>query len=164
MNLLWPLSPRIAQWISYRVAGAEPLPVSGPHAITAYLALSRLPGFARPLDGRTSLLAAQLAAELSECRWCIERCRHDWRAAGLSQELYQRLTDYSVSRVFTERERGALAFVEAVARSQICAGQPDELVLERARQIFTDAELAELTAIVAQHHCLESLDSNLSGS
>lgn len=121
--------------------------------LSGYLALSRLPGFAHTLDQRTTLLAAERAAELSGCRWCIERCRHDCRKAGLRGEC-----------VLTERERSALAFVEAAGRAEQSAGQPDELILQQARCCLSDAELAELTAIVAEHHCLESLDSNRSGS
>jgi alkylhydroperoxidase family enzyme len=132
--------------------------VSAHPKVAAYVALSRLPGFPHPLERRLAVLAAQLAAELGECRWCIERCRHDWREAGLSRELYQGLAEYAVSRVFTERERLALQFVEAVARSQQDAARCEDAAFSRARQLLTDGELAELTAIAAKHHCLESHD------
>jgi hypothetical protein len=135
--------------MSRDVAPAEELPIFGPGVVSGYLALSRLPGIARTLDTRTSLLAAELAAELSECRWCIERCRHDCRKAGIAGE-----------RIYTERERAALAFAEAVARSEVSGKQSSGCMLEHARRYFSEVELAELTAIVAEHHCVELPNPN----
>ena len=126
----------------------------GRHAMVGYLALSRLPGFGGTLDGRTVLLAGRLAAELSGCRWCIDRAGHEWRVAGLPRQLLAELKAYSTSGLFTERERAALSFVEAVARS------PGSMAdMSRARELLSQSELAELTAIVAEHHCLEAIDS-----
>ena len=53
----------------------------------AYLALARRPGQTAEVDDRTRLLVRELAAERSGCRWCIDRARHDWRAAGLPVDL-----------------------------------------------------------------------------
>lgn len=128
-------------------------------AVVGYLALSRLPGFGRTLDDRTVLLAGGLAAQLSGCRWCIDRSSHDWRMAGLPRQLLEQLGAYSSSDLFTDRERAALAFVEAVSRS---AASPAEV--SRARAVLSEGELAELTAIVAEHHCLETIDFNLPAS
>jgi hypothetical protein len=133
--------------------GAGSPRVSGSYAIPGYLAMSRLPGLPRSLEERTILLAAQLAAELSGCQWCIERCRHDCRTAGISEQ-----------RLLTKRERAALDFVGAVAQCPMEPRHPDEQLLQRVREVFTEAELAELTAIVAEHHCLELLNSNYRGS
>ena len=150
-------------WMARHLGRREPPAVGGAHAVVGYLALSRVPGFPGVLDRRTALLATGLAAELSGCRWCIDRSSHDWRMAGLPPEQLRDLAAYSTSDRFTERERVALAFVESVARSQLSGGSGDELVLQRARQSFPESELAELTAIVAEHHCLDSLNSNLPG-
>jgi alkylhydroperoxidase family enzyme len=128
----------------------------GKHALVGYLALSRRPGFGGTLDERTALLAGGLASQLSECRWCIDRTGHDWRMAGLPRQLLDELRAYSSSCLFTDHERAALAFVEALARSPASPGDMDW-----ARAVLAESELAELTAIVAEHHCLEAIDSNL---
>jgi len=138
-------------------SGVSPTP--GRHAIVGYLALSRLPGFGGALDGRTALLAGALGAQLSGCRWCIDRTGHDWRIAGLPSQLLDELRTYSSSGLFSERERAALAFVEAVARASANVG-----AMDRARAVLSESELAELTAIVAEHHCLEAITSNLPAS
>jgi alkylhydroperoxidase family enzyme len=123
------------------------------------LALSRLPGFGGALDGRTALLAGALGAQLSGCGWCIDRTGHDWRIAGLPSQLLDELRTYSSCGLFSERERAALAFVEAVARASANVG-----AMDRARAVLSEGELAELTAIVAEHHCLEAITSNLPAS
>jgi alkylhydroperoxidase family enzyme len=79
--------------------------------------------------------------------------------AGLPSQLLEELRTYSSSRLFSERERAALAFVEAVARASASTGDMD-----RARAVLSEGELAELTAIVAEHHCLEAITSNLPAS
>ena len=147
---------RLVAWIADWLGSTGVTPRSGGHALEGYLALGRRPGFGGTLESRTVLLAAALAADLSGCRWCIDRAHHDWRKAGLPAHLLGQLRAYAGSRWFTSRERAALALVEAVA----CArASPSEI--DHAREVLTDNELAELTVIVAEHHCLETIDSNL---
>jgi len=150
---------RLVGWMARHLGWSGVRPTPGRHAIVGYLALSRLPGFGGTLDSRTALLAGALAAQLSGCRWCVDRIGHDWRMAGLPMQLLDELKAYSSSSLFTERERAALAYVETVARSPTSAGDMD-----RARAVLSESELAELTAIVAEHHCLEAITSNLPAS
>jgi alkylhydroperoxidase family enzyme len=154
---------KLARWVAQYWARREPPSVDGSHAVDGYLALSRVPGFPGHLDDRTALLAAGLAAKMSGCRWCIDRNSHDWRRAGLSGAQLGDLPAYFTSERFTEPERVALAFVESVARRRLSGGPGDELVLRRARQFFAEGQLAELTAIVAEHHCLDPQNSNRPG-
>ena len=116
-----------------------------------YLTLSRIPGFCEALEPRVCLLAGARAAELSGCRWCIERLRHEARLAGLSPAWLDHLDEFAHSPVCAERERAALAFIDALA----C--DTGETAFLRARQYFTANELATLAAIAAEHHCTERL-------
>jgi len=150
---------RLVGWMARHLGWSGVRLTPGRHALVGYLALSRRPGFGGALDGRIALLAGGLAAQLSGCRWCIDRTGHDWRMAGLPSQLLEELRTYSSSRLFSERERAALAFVEAVARASASTGEMD-----RARAVLSEGELAELTAIVAEHHCLEAITSNLPAS
>jgi alkylhydroperoxidase family enzyme len=148
---------KLLGWMARRLGWKPGSAVPGTHAVAGYLALSRLPSFGSALDNRLALLAGALAAELSGCRWCIDRARHDSRSAGLSPELLGKLSAYSMSHGFSQRERAALTFVETVSRAAM--GLTDGPVLQRAREFLSEGELAELTAIVAEHHCAESLNS-----
>jgi alkylhydroperoxidase family enzyme len=143
-------------WVARWIGWPEMSPRSSPRAIDGYLALSRLPGFGGSLEPRSALLARYLAAQLSGCRWCIDRAGHDWRCRGFPSEVLCALDCYSSSSLFTARERAALAFVEAVAGSKAPAD-----ALRVAQAHLSDIELAELTAIAADHHCLDNAAQTL---
>jgi alkylhydroperoxidase family enzyme len=123
--------------------------------LLGYLALSRRIGFARSLDPRTRMVAEQLAAELSGCRWCIERGRHDWRRARLPPILLRRLRDHATCPLFPERERVELAFIEAVSRCDRGESGIAESVLAQVRRFFSEGEIAELARCLADHHFLD---------
>jgi alkylhydroperoxidase family enzyme len=119
----------------------------------AYLALARRPGQTAEVDDRTRLLVRELAAERSGCRWCIDRARHDWRVAGLPVDLLRSLARHATSPELSERDRAALALVDAVA----CAGGSADsgaAALARVRRHFSERGVAELTACLADHHLI----------
>jgi alkylhydroperoxidase family enzyme len=146
----------LAGWVARRLgwSGLKPQRSrSGP--LEGYLALATLPGFAGSLDSRTALLARELAARLSGCRWCIDRARHDCLTAGLPNLFLDELPRFTASACFSVSERAALAFVQAVA------GRHEAALDVVATSPLSDLELAELTAIVAEHHCLQDFNLNL---
>jgi hypothetical protein len=79
-------------------------------ALYGYLALARHPGNSGALDDRSRLMVRQLAAERIGCR-CIDRARHDWRAAGLPVDLLRRLDRHDPDAGLSER-----ATAELIAR------------------------------------------------
>jgi alkylhydroperoxidase family enzyme len=104
------------------------------------------------LDPRVELLARQLAAELSGCRWCIEHGVHRWRKAFLPVAPLGALRHYAASPLFSSRERAALAFTEAVSRYADRAGGIPDAVLAELRRHFSEQEVAALTMAVAGEH------------
>jgi alkylhydroperoxidase family enzyme len=120
----------------------------------AYLALARRPGQSGEVDDRTRLLVRELAAERSGCRWCIDRAQHDWRAAGLPVDLLRSLARHATSAELSERDRAALALVDAVACAGGGAGPTAATALERVRRHFSERGVAELTACLAEHHLI----------
>jgi alkylhydroperoxidase family enzyme len=120
--------------------------------LPAYAALARYYTNTTELDGRLRLLVTQLAAERSRCRWCIERGRHLWREAQLSVDALHALRRYETSALFSNRERAALRFTDAVTRySEANGGMPLEPLM-RARQHLSEPEIAAVTAVVAAQH------------
>lgn len=124
----------------------------GARVLPAYAALARCQLTGTNLDPRLRLLVTQLAAERSRCRWCIERGRHLWREAQLSIEELRALPRYETSSLFSNRERAALRFADAVTRyAEASGGMPLE-PLTRAREHLSEPEVAAVTAAVAAEH------------
>jgi alkylhydroperoxidase family enzyme len=120
--------------------------------LPAYAALARYQLHTPDLDPRLRMLVMQLAAERSGCRWCIERGRHLWREAQLSLDELRALPRYETSACFSNRERAALRFADAVTRySEAGGGMPLEPLM-RVRQHLSEPEVAAITAVVAAEH------------
>lgn len=133
---------------------------AGAHVLPAYAALAR---YASPteLDPRLRMLVTQLAAERSGCRWCIERGRHLWREAQLAVETLRALPSYETSLLFSNRERAALRFADAVTRyAEASGGMPLEPLMQ-ARQHLTEPEIAAVTAAVAAEHFFNPITGQL---
>ena len=88
------------------------------------------------------------ASQLNGCAYCIDMHTKDARALGESEQRLYALSAWRETPVFTDRERAALAWTEAVtlvAETHI----PDE-AFHLTRRYFTEKELVDLTlAIVA---------------
>ena len=88
------------------------------------------------------------ASQINGCAHCIDMHTKELRADGESEQRLYLLNAWRESPFYTERERAALAWTEAVtlvAQTQV----PDE-VYETVRRLFTEKELVDLTlAVVA---------------
>ena len=88
------------------------------------------------------------ASQINGCAYCIDRHTKDARARGESEQRLYELVAWRETSFYTQRERTALAWTEAVT---LIANEhvPDE-VYEQARQQFSEQELVNLTlALVA---------------
>ncbi len=87
-------------------------------------------------------------SQINGCAYCIDMHSKDLRAEGESEERLYLLDAWRETDFYSDRERAALAWAEAVtliSHSHV----PDD-VYEEARQQFADDELAKLTlAVVA---------------
>lgn len=87
------------------------------------------------------------ASQINGCAYCLHMHTADARAKGESEERLYLLDAWRESPLYTDRERAALAWTEAVtlvADSRV----PDE-VYEEARRQFSEAELVNLTVAIA---------------
>ena len=101
-------------------------------------------GLERPLLELVKVRASQL----NGCAYCLDMHTKDARAAGEKEQRLYAVAAWHEAPFFTERERAALAWAEAVTR----VGKthvPDD-VYELARSQFSEKELVDLTmAVVA---------------
>ena len=116
----------------------------------AYQAVSAIEKYVRNsgLDPRLYELVKIRASQLNGCAYCLDMHNRDARKAGEGQ---QRLDVLSALReapeLFTDVERAALAFTEAVTRI-IDAGVPDQVWDDLARH-FDEAGIVHLLMAVA---------------
>jgi AhpD family alkylhydroperoxidase len=87
------------------------------------------------------------ASQVNGCAYCIDMHWKDLRAAGESEQRLYGLDAWEESPYYSERERAALAWTEAV--TNIRDGHVRDEVYEKVRKHFTEKELADLTLAVA---------------
>lgn len=86
-------------------------------------------------------------SQINGCAYCLDMHWKDLRAAGEGEQRLYSLDAWRESPYYTERERAALAWTEAV--TLITQGHVPDSVYEEVRQHFNDKELADLTLAVA---------------
>jgi alkylhydroperoxidase family enzyme len=142
-------------------ASATPGTAVSSRVLPAYAALGRYRIGAIDLEPRLRLLATQLAAERSGCRWCIEKGRHLWREARLPLELLHAIPQFETSGLFSTRERATLCFTDALTRyAESDGGMPVE-PLATVRVHLSEPEVAALTAAVADMHFFNPITGEL---
>ncbi|PWT88665.1 MAG: carboxymuconolactone decarboxylase [Blastocatellia bacterium] len=85
-------------------------------------------------------------SQINGCAYCIDMHWKDLRAAGESEQRLYGLDAWEESPYYTDRERAALAWAEAVTHIQD-GHVPDE-VFERVTKLFNEKEIADLTLAV----------------
>jgi AhpD family alkylhydroperoxidase len=113
-------------------------------------AMGRLESYGRHSGLEPSLLelVRLRASQINGCAYCIDMHTKDARARGESEQRLYELTAWREAPFYSERERAALAWTEAL--TLIHQGHAPDDVYELARAHFTEKELVVLTmAIIA---------------
>ncbi len=88
------------------------------------------------------------ASQINNCAYCIDMHTKDARSRGESEQRLYGLSAWRESPFYTERERAALAWTEAVTR--LDEDQVSDAIYKQARKYFREKELADLTfAVIA---------------
>jgi AhpD family alkylhydroperoxidase len=120
---------------------------AAPEAMKAMSALHAYVGTCGLDHGLLELVKLR-ASQINGCAWCIDMHTKELRAAGESEQRLYLVSTWRECPFYSERERAALAWTEALTVLGE-GGVPDE-VYEIARAQFTEEELVKLTlAIVA---------------
>lgn len=100
-------------------------------------------GLEKPLRELVKLRASQL----NGCAFCIEMHWRDARKEGEDERRLYLLSAWRESPGYSDRERAALAWTEAV--TDLANGHVSDEVFTAVRPHFSDKELADLTLAVA---------------
>ncbi len=119
-----------------------------------------VPGAMQAMSGLEAYLAAcglepslldlvrTRASQINGCAYCIDMHTKDARARGESEQRLYALNAWRETPFYTERERAALAWTEAV--TLIASGHVPDALYEEVRQHLSEEELVNLTlAVVA---------------
>lgn len=107
--------------------------------LSVYLAKSSLePQLINLIDFRVS--------QINGCAYCLDMHSKDLRAAGETEQRLYTIAAWREAPFYSERERAALAWAEAVTR--LNDGNVPDDVYEEARRQFSEEELIDLTVAV----------------
>src|SRR5262247_1915320 len=99
------------------------------------------------LERKLILLVQLRASQINGCAYCLDMHWKDLRAIGESEQRLYELDAWEEAPFYTDRERAALAWTDAVTR--VSEEHVTDKVYERVRTQFSEKELADLTLAVA---------------
>lgn len=115
----------------------------------AYKAMSGLDAYLREsgLDKTFLHIVKLRASQMNGCAYCIDMHWKDARAGGESEQRLYGLDAWREAPYYTDRERAALEWTEAL--TDIQNGHAPDAVYDAVRAHFSDKELADLTWAIA---------------
>ncbi len=128
------MKPRLAYWT------AAPDAVKAMQGVGQYI-------LASGLDRGLIELVYLRVSQINGCAYCLDMHAEEARKAGVPQQKLDCAAAWREAPFYTERERAALAWAEALTRiEQTRAPDAD---YEAARAQFSDKELTDLTFAIA---------------
>jgi AhpD family alkylhydroperoxidase len=115
----------------------------------AYEAVAGLEKFIHTigLDERLIELVKLRASQLNACAFCVDMHARRLRELGEPNERIDAVAVWSEGPFFDDRERAALAWTESV--TLLSHDHVPDDVFQRAREAFDEAELVNLTIVIA---------------
>lgn len=87
------------------------------------------------------------ASQINGCAYCLDMHWKDARASGETEQRLYSLDAWRETPYYTDRERAALAWTDAVTR--VTEGHVSDEVFDEVRPHFSEKELCDLTLAVA---------------
>ncbi|HSC46379.1 MAG TPA: carboxymuconolactone decarboxylase family protein [Candidatus Acidoferrum sp.] len=115
-------------------------PVKSLYEIENYVAASGL-------DAKLLHLIKMRASQINGCAFCLDMHSIDARAAGESEQRLYTLNAWHETPFFSDRERAALAWTEAVTR--ISETHAPDGVFEELKKHFSEKEIVDLTLAIS---------------
>ncbi|MFL9483518.1 carboxymuconolactone decarboxylase family protein [Chitinophagaceae bacterium LWZ2-11] len=99
-----------------------------------------------PLEKSLLHLIYFRVSQINGCAFCLDMHSKDLRAAGETEQRLYMLDAWQETPLYTDRERAAFAWAEAV--TNVTAGRVSDEVYAIARKQFSEEELIDLTLAV----------------
>ncbi len=117
----------------------------GPKAIGAMMALESYVSNCG-LEHSLMELVKTRASQINACAFCLHMHTADARKAGEREDRLYLLSAWRESKLYSQREKAALAWTEALTR--LSEGHPTDEDYEAARLCFSEEELVQLTFLI----------------
>jgi AhpD family alkylhydroperoxidase len=98
------------------------------------------------LERKLIHLVKTRASQINGCAYCLDMHTHEARHDGETEQRLYLLSAWRESPLFSDRERAALEWTEAL--TLISETQAPDQAYERARAQFSEAELVNLTMLI----------------
>ncbi|AIP55202.1 transposase [Burkholderia pseudomallei] len=118
---------------------------ANPHALNAMLALEERIAQSG-LEPTLIELVRLRASQINGCAYCVDMHTRDARKHGETERRLATVVVWREAPFFTDRERAALEWTEAV--TLVAHDHVPDAVWETVRPHFTDAELVDLTLAI----------------
>ena len=159
----YPWYMRLLFWWQRRRYGGELEPVRLWGRIPrAFLAMSAM---YRAIDRKTSPIEPALrslvqvrVSQVNWCAFCIDLNSALGAGRGVSEEKLRALAHFTDSNLFSEPEKAALTYAEAMTDS---AKRSDAALIARLQQYFRDDAIVELTALIAYQNMSSKFNAAL---
>ena len=99
------------------------------------------------LERKLIHLMKMRASQINGCAYCIDMHSKDARALGETEQRLYELDAWHETPFYTERERAALAWTEAV--TLVSETHVPDAVYEEVRKQFSEKEIVDLTFVAA---------------
>src|ERR1700710_2859358 len=117
-----------------------------PEGLARMMALEHYLNTETGLESNLAGLVRLLASLMNGCEYCIRLHTAELKKLNETQDRIDSVADWRSSAVYTQRERAALAWTEAVTNIQ--DGHTPDAVYEELRGHFTDLETVNLTLVI----------------
>lgn len=96
-----------------------------------------------PIEQHLLNLVYFRVSQINGCAFCLDMHSKDLREEGETEQRLYMIAAWKEASIYTDRERAALAWAEAVTELNGC--QVPDAVFEQARKEFSEEELVDLT-------------------
>lgn len=124
-----------------------------------------LQAFYRAIDRKSSPLEPALrslinvkVSQINSCDFCVDISSSLLLKRGISLEKISAMSQFSSSDLFSEKEKVALSYAEAVTR---CDTIIDDDLFKNVGKFFNDDEIVELTGLIAYQNLSSKFNAAL---
>jgi AhpD family alkylhydroperoxidase len=104
-----------------------------------------------PLSPRLRGLVIVRVSQAAACEFCIDLNSARLLSLGEAEEKLRELPKFQDSALFTEKEKAALEYSDAITSTG--RGEVSDDLFSRLREYFSDDDIVELTALIAFQNC-----------